>query len=735
MRVRSTLLLVVISLLAGVNVSLAFDLPRVLQPLPGEVWLKRGETADDVFILLKLDRTGELFSNSQFATWIKYVDDLSASHPAREKTTISKLTSYFGDEPLSNMIIAAQRNPETQVLATDLQTRQLQYWLDNKKAPADVFKLLELSKAGDKLLENPLATAWLSYATNFKEKTMSKVDESIPILTTHYGDEALSTILIRAMKTPSTANVAGKLHNEQIQLWLDAGKRPRDVFKFLALDKAGDKLLENPQFATWLTYLDDFNSKNTRISRIAVMTNYFGDDKLTAMLFDAMRSPSTAKLAANLQDEQIKRWLYTEKSPRDVFQFLSLSKAGEKLFDHPQFMKWVSYVDDLNTANPDKRTSLMSVLAAHYDSDGLIKMLESAKNVPGSAKLIRELETEQKWLAKGTPDAFFKQLKLDKFDDDVLSNPQLKTWINYMKEYNAANPKYKATLIGTMAANYGELNLVSLLDKATHVKDTAGAAKKLQSELFQRWMQKGWTPEYLFTNVFHLAQEKDELFTNPLVITWGKYLSAYNRENHGKETTIWTMLAATGVDIELVERMVGQLPSDTFSMLRLAEKGDDLLASPQFATWIQYLDDFYLTFPDLRRTMMKTVRRHHDDKSLVKMIISGMKVSSTEKIAKRMERELLKDWNVSRKTRTPDEIFEGLDLELAGKTLFASPFLEIWIQYMATYYKQKPDMIRTFLKYYDEDELFQMIKTAKSNPTTEKLASDVEHALSLYKKN
>ncbi|KAI9990814.1 hypothetical protein PInf_018418 [Phytophthora infestans] len=544
------------------------------------------------------------------------------------------------------MIIAAQKNPETRVLATDLQTRQLQYWLDNKMAPADVFKLLELNKAGDNLLENPLATAWLSYATSFKKKTMSKVDERIPILTTHYGDEALSTILIRAMKTPSTANVAGKLHNEQIQLWLDAGKSPSSVFQYLALDKAGDKLLETPQFATWLTYVDDFNSKNSRISRVSVMEYYHGDVKVATMLFEAKKIPSTAKLAAKLQDEQINRWLYAKISPGDVFKLLSLSKAGENLFDHPQFMKWVSYVDDLNTANPDKKSTLMSVLAAHYDSDGLIKMLGSAKNVPGSAKLIRQLETEQKWLVKGTPDAFFKQLKLDKFDDDVLSNPQLKTWINYMKEYNAANPKSKATLIGTMAANYGERNLVDLLNDAIYVKDTAGAAKKLQSELFQRWMQKGWTPEYLFNTEFHLAQQKDWLFTNPLVITWGKYLSVYNRENHGKETTIWMMLADTGFNLKDVARMVEHLPSDTFFYASTRHEG--------------------------RRPTGKSSIRHLDS---------------------------------------------------------------IWIRYMTTNYTQKPDMIGTLLSYYDDGKLFQMIKTAKSNSNTGKLALDIEYALSLYKKN
>ncbi|KAG4038168.1 hypothetical protein PC110_g17561 [Phytophthora cactorum] len=174
-----------------------------------------------------------MLNKPQFATWVKNVDELSATRPDTKISTISTLKAYYGDEALSQMIIAAQKNPKTQQLADELQTRQLQYWLDNKKTPADVFKLLELSKAGDNLLDNPQVSTWLSYVADFKKKTPRKSQESIPILTTHYGDEALSKILLEAKQTPSTATIADKLHQEQIQHWLDAGKSPGDVFKFL----------------------------------------------------------------------------------------------------------------------------------------------------------------------------------------------------------------------------------------------------------------------------------------------------------------------------------------------------------------------------------------------------------------------------------------------------------------------------------------------------------------------
>ncbi|KAG3192945.1 hypothetical protein PC128_g10373 [Phytophthora cactorum] len=259
------------------------------------------------------------------------------------------------------------------------------------------------------------------------------------------------------------------------------------------------------------------------------------------MVVEAKKTSSTATIAAKLQVEQIQHWLDIQKSPGDVFKLLALNKAGDKLLDNPQFSTWVKYVDDLNKANSDKKTTLMSVLATHYDSEGLVNILEAATNVPASSKVVKRLETEQKWLTKDTPDELFKRLKLDKAGNDVVINPQLKTWISYMKEYNKANPKYQTTLIGTLVKNYGDENLAKILEAATKVKSMASTAKILQNEQFQLWMKKGWSPNTIF-NVLHLDKAGDKLLSNPLVVTWNKYLSAFNWENPDKKTTLWAIL-------------------------------------------------------------------------------------------------------------------------------------------------------------------------------------------------
>ncbi|ETL34972.1 hypothetical protein L916_12848 [Phytophthora nicotianae] len=112
------------------------------------------------------------------------------------------------------------------------------------------------------------------------------------------------------------------------------------------------------------------------------------------------------------------------------------------------------------------------------------------------------------------------------------------------------------------------------------------------------------------------------------------------------------------------------------------------------------------------------------------MIASASKVSKTKDIAKSVEFELFKNWyGVSYKSA--DQIFTILNLDRAGSSLFTGPWLDTWIRYMIMFEEWyfHNHMAKTLFKYYDENDLSQMIKTAKSNPNTEKLASYIENAL------
>ncbi|OWY97117.1 RxLR effector protein [Phytophthora megakarya] len=439
------------------------------------------------------------------------------------------------------------------------------------------------------------------------------------------------------------------------------------------LEKAGDNLLESPQFATWISYADKFNVKIPRKSqsKISVLTEYYRDEGLSKMLLTAERSPQKSSIVRKLQAEQFYHWLTTKTTPSDVFVFLMLNKAGDKLLDNPQFSAWITYLDDFNKKNPENKMSIVSVLKDYCNNEKLEKMLEVVKPLPTSEKIVKRLGTEQKWMNKETPDEFFKGLKLDQVGVNVFSSPQLKKWINYMKAYNKDNPKYQTTLIATLAKYYGNRKLVQMINAAKNVESTAPFAKRLESEQFQVWLKNQWTPGDIF-KLMNLDDLDDKLFSSPAFVTWTKYLSVFNMENPTKKTTLLATLTpnyysekrvvqlltrattipstesiAAKLHAELYQHWLAMMkpPASVFTMLNLHTEGNKLFTTPQFRTWLQYNDDFAIkavSKEDIATDSLKTtLTGFYETSALTRMVETAMKDPSTKTIATRVKGELL----------------------------------------------------------------------------------------------
>ncbi|ETI37802.1 hypothetical protein F441_16150 [Phytophthora nicotianae CJ01A1] len=106
--------------------------------------------------------------------------------------------------------------------------------------------------------------------------------------------------------------------------------------------------------------------------------------------------------------------------------------------------------------------------------------------------------------------------------------------------------------------------------------------------------------------------------------------------------------------------------------------------------------------------------------------------SSSQNVAKRVEGELFKKWHLS-KSNTSKDIFQNLRLYAASETLLYNPSFKTWMRYATEYGKPNPhsqtSMIGALLWYYGENLLLQMIKTAKNNTSTEKVAADLQSVL------
>ncbi|ETL80634.1 hypothetical protein L917_18886, partial [Phytophthora nicotianae] len=204
--------------------------------------------------------------------------------------------------------------------------------------PEDIFTMLQLEKAGDTLFENPLFSAWIKYADDFRLLYKTKL-ATMSTLMSHYSDEALARMIMAGYEAPSTANIAKRLESELQRDWLLAKQSPNDVFIMLNLKRTRAKMIENPLFRIWYNYGLSFNKINlkTKWDPIVELTQVYGGDKqLASMLVAAMKTPSTEIVATKLQSWQVSLWLTRRMKPAKVHSLLGVE--GTMADDVSQFL-------------------------------------------------------------------------------------------------------------------------------------------------------------------------------------------------------------------------------------------------------------------------------------------------------------------------------------------------------------------------------------------------------------
>ncbi|KAG7389269.1 hypothetical protein PHYPSEUDO_010827 [Phytophthora pseudosyringae] len=313
-----------------------------LQTEQTQRWIGQRWSPDDVFALLKLDEAGDqLFAQPQVLTWMKYLDDFNGAHLNEHITVFAALTTHFDEKTLAQMLIEAKKIPSTEKIAIGVQAEQIKKWLHDTKSPSDVFTLLDLKDEGSSLFTSPLFTAWLKYTDEFNMlDPEAKAVLSFSTLKKHYSDDALAKMVIAASKAPSTSNLAKRLHSEQLREWYSSLKPPELVFKALKLDKTGSKLLERSLFTVWKEYVEFISTMDPRIKAnlLTPLIKVYGERKLAKILVAAENVPGTKKLAMDLQDKQLNRWLAEKKSPTTVYSLLRVegtaaNDASRLLYD------------------------------------------------------------------------------------------------------------------------------------------------------------------------------------------------------------------------------------------------------------------------------------------------------------------------------------------------------------------------------------------------------------------
>ncbi|GMF27326.1 unnamed protein product [Phytophthora lilii] len=567
-------------------------------------WLKNKKPIDKAFQRMGLlDEASEtIFKNKKFLEWLNYADELSAKL-GKDTSPVAALTAHYGDETLSRIILAAKRVPDTEDIATKLQTQQIQFWLKNDKSPGDVFMFLELTKAGDKILSNPQFITWLNYADNLTSK-YGKETWPIATLTDYYSDLPLLKMLNAAKQVPETESIATRLLAEQVQNWLKIKRSPDAIFKVYELNKLGDKVLTSPQLAIWKNYLQAFNKENPtkKTSLISAISTSYGDDGAYKILQAAKQVAETKSTAKKLEIEQVQYWLKNEKSPEEVFKLTVFGRTGDDLLSSPELSSWTKYLKLFNNEYSDKSTTLIATLSKVYGDEGLIKMLAAAKKVPTTSRMAANLEKAQVqyWLdTRKSTDDVFTLLKLDKGGDDLFRNPLFTNWIKYVDDYHSIYLEEKASLIRVLKKHYTNAVLARMIIDGTLLPSTKHTAQRLQAELFKSWMG--------------------------------------------------------------VRRPFVKTPDDVFALLKLGKAGDQVFRSSMFTFWTKYLDDYNIANPDRKTSVISALSVSHSDEAVFKFLESAKKIPSTEKLATKLQAEQLEYF--LKKRKSPEDVAVVLNVQ------------------------------------------------------------------------
>ncbi|KAF4139258.1 hypothetical protein GN958_ATG11618 [Phytophthora infestans] len=289
--------------------------------------------------------------------------------------------------------------------------------------------------------------------------------------------------------------------------WVNKGKSKNAVFIRLKLDQAGDNLLSNPQFVTWVAYADDFNAKFSEKATplLSTLKAQYRDEVLSEILIAGKKVPSTEKLASRLQAEQLEGWVIAKLPKGEVFKLLKLNDKLETFLTNPQLSTWVEYMEKFVKKYPDEKTPMIKELTKSYGNEMLARMLATADsyvkdcpdgglesqiieaalkadNPPAFAKIL-QAEQSKRWLdGEKSVDDIFTLLRLNKAGkntENLLARPQFSTWEKYL---------YDTKIIDTLAKSYDDSTLWNILARAYKDHSTEEMAKSLQVALLNKWL-------------------------------------------------------------------------------------------------------------------------------------------------------------------------------------------------------------------------------------------------------
>ncbi|KAI9916406.1 hypothetical protein PsorP6_017106 [Peronosclerospora sorghi] len=378
----------------------------------------------------------ELFQHSIFESWVNYAQELGVS-------VIPILTEHMGEGPLDKMLDQAMRDPQFESLARKLKEEQVQYWLDNKKQPENVFDVYEIGKDRSNLFGNPKFVEWTTYVDKWNAKYQRALPKRIIPMLRNKGFRVRDLLkLITEAKTAERDEIK-RLAEAFEKLFVDflvgdQVEKLREALAWLRLDHF--KLPDSSSTAMCVKLLDASMKKfpEEKDKPLKMVITRFGLKNVALMLHTAESNPETRTIAQALEIEQKIVWLRRRYTPDKVYEALALQEDGS-----PKHLlaTWVSYV------------------SYYYKNRS-----KSTQSSP--ARISQEIWEKLRDHGIESPVTLLKIMGLDETSELTLVSPQFLEWKQYLDDFNHHNPDQSISLIDVLLKAYNEVVVANMLQVA-----------------------------------------------------------------------------------------------------------------------------------------------------------------------------------------------------------------------------------------------------------------------------
>ncbi|GMF43500.1 unnamed protein product [Phytophthora fragariaefolia] len=175
---------------------------------------------------------------------------------------------------------------------------------------------------------------------------------------------------------------------------------------------------------------------------------------------------------------------------------------------------------------------------------------------------------------------------------------------------------------------------------------------------------------------------------------------------------------------------LGKSADDAFDSYKVVFS-EKLLDSPEFTKWSNYVTKLTKNDQAAMTKIADTLTRKIGEDALVSLIVAAKKPSGKPELAKNLENGLLQAWANDKKSA--NAVFYAIDLNTAKDTLFGSPNLQIWANYVTKLNNGNSDaswmaMVQTLGLHYDPLTLARLINYATGTVSVGHLASGMQSA-------